>query len=57
MRLELGWSDVDHLTAASATRLAGRRLEVELDTLRRRTGGILKATMIGEPPTTTATIW
>src|SRR2546422_8145361 len=34
MRLELRWSDVDELVAASATRLAGRRLEVDLDGLR-----------------------
>src|SRR5258705_6005219 len=34
MRLELRWSDVDELAAASATRLAGKRLEVDLDGLR-----------------------
>src|SRR5256886_6515770 len=34
MRLELRWCDVEELTAASATRLAGRRLEVDLDALR-----------------------
>ncbi|MGH7389487.1 MAG: glycine/sarcosine/betaine reductase component B subunit [Candidatus Rokuibacteriota bacterium] len=34
MRLELRWSEVDHLSAASATRLAGKRLEVDLDALR-----------------------
>src|SRR2546426_9841055 len=34
MRLELRWSDVDELVAAPATRLAGKRLEVDLDALR-----------------------
>jgi hypothetical protein len=34
MRLELRWSDVDELVAGSATRLAGKRLEVNLDGLR-----------------------
>src|SRR6266850_5745976 len=34
MRLELRWSGVDDLAAASATRLAGKRLEVDLDGLR-----------------------
>jgi len=34
MRLELRWSGVDQLVAAPATRLAGRRLEVDLDALR-----------------------
>src|SRR2546425_13200121 len=34
MRLELRWSDVDELVAGSATRLAGKRLEVDLDGLR-----------------------
>src|SRR5437870_7502386 len=34
MRLELRWSDVDELVAAAATRLAGKRLEVDLDALR-----------------------
>src|SRR3989454_7523170 len=34
MQLELRWSDVDELVAASATRLAGKRLEVDLDGLR-----------------------
>ena len=34
MRLELHWSDVDELAAASATRLTARRLEVDLDGLR-----------------------
>src|SRR3989442_14233444 len=34
MRLELRWSDVDELAAAPATRLAGKRLEVDLDGLR-----------------------
>ena len=34
MRLELRWSDVDELVATSATRLAGKRLEVDLDGLR-----------------------
>jgi glycine reductase len=34
MRLELRWSEVDELVAASATRLAGKRLEVDLDALR-----------------------
>ena len=34
MRLELRWCDVEELTAASATRLASRRLEVDLDALR-----------------------
>src|SRR2546422_8634755 len=33
MRLELRWSDVDELVATSATRLAGKRLEVDLDGL------------------------
>src|SRR5918996_413101 len=34
MRFELRWSDIDELVAASATRLAGRRLEVDLDAVR-----------------------
>ena len=34
MRLELAWSVVDDLAAGSATRLAGRRLEVDVDGLR-----------------------
>jgi glycine reductase complex component B subunit alpha and beta len=34
MRLELSWSVVDDLAAGPATRLAGRRLEVDLDGLR-----------------------
>src|SRR6266446_4844647 len=34
MRLELRWSDVDELVAGSATLLAGKRLEVDLDGLR-----------------------
>jgi len=34
MRLELRWSDVDELAAGSATRLVGRRLEVDLEALR-----------------------
>src|SRR3989475_10916211 len=34
MRLELRWSDVDELAAGSATRLVGRRLDVDLDALR-----------------------
>ncbi|MGH7303614.1 MAG: glycine/sarcosine/betaine reductase component B subunit, partial [Candidatus Rokuibacteriota bacterium] len=34
MRLELAWSDVDGVSAAPVTRLAGRRLEVDLDGLR-----------------------
>ena len=34
MRLELAWSVVDDLAASSATRLAGRRLEVDVDGLR-----------------------
>jgi sarcosine reductase len=34
MRLELRWSQVDELVAGSATRLAGRRLEVDLEGLR-----------------------
>jgi glycine reductase complex component B subunit alpha and beta len=34
MRLELRWSVVDDLAAGSATRLAGRRLEVDVDGLR-----------------------
>jgi len=34
MRLELRWSVVDDLAAGSATRLAGRRLEVDVDRLR-----------------------
>lgn len=33
MRLELRWSEVDTLIAGSATRLAGRRLEVDLEAL------------------------
>lgn len=33
MRLELAWSVVDDLAAGSATRLAGRRLEVDVDGL------------------------
>src|SRR6266508_1541281 len=34
MRLELRWSRVDELVAGATTRLAGRRLEVDLDGLR-----------------------
>jgi len=34
MRLELSWSDVGEVTAAPATRLVGKRLEVDLDGLR-----------------------
>jgi glycine reductase len=34
MRLELRWSDVDEVVAGPATRLAGRRLEVDLEALR-----------------------
>ena len=34
MRLELAWSDVEEVTAAPATCLAGQRLEVDLDGLR-----------------------
>jgi glycine reductase len=34
MRLELRWSDVQDVVAGSATRLAGARLEVDLDALR-----------------------
>src|SRR5882724_8332568 len=34
MRLELRWSDVEDLAAGSATRLVGKRLEVDLDGLR-----------------------
>ena len=34
MRLELSWSVVDDFAAGSATRLAGRRLEVDVDELR-----------------------
>jgi glycine reductase complex component B subunit alpha and beta len=34
MRLELAWSVVDDLAAGPATRLAGRRLEVDVDGLR-----------------------
>jgi glycine reductase len=34
MRLELAWSVVDDLAAGSVTRLAGRRLEVDVDGLR-----------------------
>src|SRR2546427_6457362 len=34
MRLELRWSNVDELVPAPATRLAGKRLEVDLDGLR-----------------------
>src|SRR5262249_28457019 len=34
MRLELAWSDVDEVTAGPATRLAGKRLEIDLDGLR-----------------------
>src|SRR5262249_13245055 len=33
MRLEFRWCDVEELTAASATRLSGKRLEVDLDAL------------------------
>src|SRR3989442_1921596 len=36
MRLELRWSDVDELVAGSATRRAGKGLEVDLDGLRAR---------------------
>jgi glycine reductase complex component B subunit alpha and beta len=36
MRLELRWSVVDDLVAGPATRLAGRRLEVDVDGLRAR---------------------
>jgi hypothetical protein len=34
MRLELRWSDVRELVAGPATRLAVRRLEVDLEALR-----------------------
>jgi glycine reductase complex component B subunit alpha and beta len=34
MRLELRWSDVEDVVAGSATRLSGKRLEVDLDALR-----------------------
>src|SRR5687767_1626250 len=34
MRLELHWFDVDVVSAASATRLAAKRLEVDLEALR-----------------------
>ena len=34
MRLELCWSDVDEVTGSTATRLTGKRLEVDLDGLR-----------------------
>ncbi len=34
MQLELRWSGVDELVAACATRLSGKRLEVDLDALR-----------------------
>src|SRR5712692_1425132 len=34
MRLELRWSRVEELVAAPATRLSGRRLEVDLDVMR-----------------------
>ena len=34
MRLELRWSEVDELVAGPVTRLAGRRLDVDLDALR-----------------------
>src|SRR3989449_6629629 len=34
MRLELRWSVVDEVVAGSATRLVGRRLEVDLEALR-----------------------
>jgi glycine reductase len=34
MRLELRWFEIDEAAAGSATRLAGRRLEVDLDALR-----------------------
>jgi sarcosine reductase len=34
MRLELRWFDIDELVAAGATRLAGKRLEVDADALR-----------------------
>ena len=33
MRLELRWTDVDELAAASAARLVGKRLEVDLQAL------------------------
>jgi glycine reductase len=33
MRLELRWSDVEEMVAAPATRLSGKRLEVDLDAL------------------------
>jgi glycine reductase complex component B subunit alpha and beta len=33
MRLELAWSEVDEVVAAAATRLVGKRLEVDLDGL------------------------
>ena len=36
MTLELRWSRVDTVVAASATRLVGTRLEVDLDGLRER---------------------
>jgi glycine reductase len=34
MRLEVGWSRIEELVAAPATRLSGRRLDVDLDGLR-----------------------
>jgi len=34
MRLELRWSDVEDVVAGTATRLSGKRLEVDLDALR-----------------------
>jgi glycine reductase complex component B subunit alpha and beta len=34
MRLEIRWSEIEELVAGPATRLAGRRLEVDLDALR-----------------------
>jgi glycine reductase complex component B subunit alpha and beta len=34
MRLEIRWHDVEEMSAAAATRLRGRRLEIDLDALR-----------------------
>ncbi len=34
MRLELCWTEVEHLVAGRATALSGRRLEIDVDTLR-----------------------
>jgi len=46
MRLELRWSEVDALAAGAATRLAGRRLEVDLDALRALLAGDARLTGI-----------